>query len=118
MTGSNAGQPVEGQLAQRLSAPRAGAETVRVRAATLLRRLDSYDRSAYRSVAQLRIPLLVNQPMKLAGETTGPTRLVTPLGGLLGGIVGLILAVIAADAIGRLRPPSVGRFHRRSRRPC
>jgi hypothetical protein len=56
--------------------------------------------------------------MKLAGETTGPTRLVTPLGGLLGGIVGLILAVIAADAIGRLRPPSVGRFHRRSRRPC
>jgi putative heme transporter len=30
-------------------------------------------------------------------------RLVTALGGLLGGIVGLILAVIAADAIGRLR---------------
>jgi hypothetical protein len=72
MTGSNAGQPVEGQLAQRLSAPRAGAETARVRAATLLRRLDSYDRTAYRSVAQLRIPLLVNQPVKLAGERHRP----------------------------------------------
>jgi hypothetical protein len=152
MTDSNAEQPAEGQLTDRLSAPRTGPGTARKRAVTLLRRLDNYDHAAYRWVAQLRIPLLdeplrlvsdfanfskpwflisgllapfggsrgrraaltglaaigtaslvVNQPMNLAGERHGPTRLVTALGGLLGGSVGLILAVIAADAIGRLR---------------
>jgi hypothetical protein len=57
MTDSNAEQPAEGQLTDRLSAPRAGPGTAPKRAVTLLRRLDSYDHAAYRWVAQLRTPL-------------------------------------------------------------
>ena len=68
MTGSQAHQPIEGRLADRLSALRSGAGTARMRAVTLLRRLDSYDRAGYRTVAQLRIPLL-DEPLKLPKGT-------------------------------------------------
>ena len=67
MTDSNAKQPVEGQQTDRLSARRAGGGTARIRAATLLRRLDSYDRAAYRSVAPMRMPLL-DEPLRLVSD--------------------------------------------------
>jgi membrane-associated phospholipid phosphatase len=67
MTGSHAHQPVEGRLADRLSALRTGAGTARLRAVTLLRRLDSYDRAGYRSVARLHIPLL-DEPLRLVSD--------------------------------------------------
>ena len=91
MTGPPAREPVEERLADRLSARQAGAGP-RIRAVALLRRLGRYDRAAYRAVARLSTPLLdeplrrvsdfanfskpavgaaslvVNQPMKMAGE--------------------------------------------------
>jgi membrane-associated phospholipid phosphatase len=67
MTGSHGHQPVEGRLADRLSGLRTGARTTRLRAVTLLRRLDSYDRAGYRSVARLHIPLL-DEPLRLVSD--------------------------------------------------
>jgi membrane-associated phospholipid phosphatase len=67
MIGSHAHQPVEGRLADRLSALRTGAGTARLRAVTLLRRLDSYDRAGYRSVARLHIPVL-DEPLRLVSD--------------------------------------------------
>ena len=102
MTDSNAEQPVEGQLAERLSAPRAGAGTARGRAATLLRRLDSYDRAAYRSVAQLRIPLL-DEPLRLVSDFANfskPWFLVSGFLALFGGGRGRRAALTGLAAIG------------------
>jgi hypothetical protein len=49
---SRAPQPVEGRLADWLSSFRPARGRPACGAVTLLRRLDSYDRAAYRSVAQ------------------------------------------------------------------
>jgi hypothetical protein len=67
MTGSPAQQPVEGRLADRLSQPGRDAATARMRVVTLLRRLNSYDRAAYRSVARMRLPLL-DEPLRVVSD--------------------------------------------------
>ena len=67
MTGSAAQQPAEGRLADWLSQPGDDAATTRMRVVTLLRRLDSYDRAVYRSVAQLHVPLL-DEPLRLVSD--------------------------------------------------
>ena len=100
MTGSQAHQPVEGRLADRLSALRTGAGTARMRAVTLLRRLDSYDRAGYRTVAQLRIPLL-DEPLKLVSDNfSKPWFLVAGCLALFGGSRGRRAAVTGLAAIG------------------
>ena len=101
MTDSNAEQPVEGQLTDRLSARRAGAEA-RIRAATLLRRLDSYDRAAYRSVARMRMPLL-DEPLRLVSDFANfskPWFLISGFLALLGGSRGRRAALTGLAAIG------------------
>ena len=82
MTDSNAEQPAEGQLTDQLSPPRAGPGTAHMRAVTLLRRLDNYDHAAYRSVAQLRIPLL-DEPLRLISDSANFSK---PSGELLAGL--------------------------------
>jgi membrane-associated phospholipid phosphatase len=102
MIGFNAEQPVEGQLTERLNAPRAGVRTARVRAVTLLRRLDSYDRAAYRSAAQLRIPLL-DEPLRLVSDFANfskPWFLVSGFLALFGGGPGRRAALTGLAAIG------------------
>jgi membrane-associated phospholipid phosphatase len=102
MTDSTAEQSAEGQLADRLSAPRAGPGTARKRAATLLRRLDSYDHAAYRWVAQLRIPLL-DEPLRLVSDFANfskPWFLISGLLALFGGNGGRRAALTGLAAIG------------------
>ena len=102
MTGSQAHQPIEGRLADRLSALRSGAGTARMRAVTLLRRLDSYDRAGYRTVAQLRIPLL-DEPLKLVSDFANfskPWFLVAGCLALFGGSRGRRAAFTGLAAIG------------------
>jgi membrane-associated phospholipid phosphatase len=102
MTGSNTEQPVDGQLAERLSRHRPGAGPACMRAVTLLRRLDSYDRAAYRSVAQLRMPLL-DEPLRLVSDFANfskPWFLVSGSLALFGGSRGRRAALIGLAAIG------------------
>ena len=102
MTGSPACQPVEGRLADRLSALRTGAGTARKRTVTLLRRLDSYDRAGYRAVARLRIPLL-DEPLRLASDFANfskPWFLVAGCLALFGGRRGRRAALTGIAAIG------------------
>ena len=102
MTGSHAHQPVEGRLADRLSALRTGAGTARRRAVTLLRRLDSYDRAGYRTVAQLRIPVL-DEPLRLVSDFANfskPWFLVAGCLVLFGGSRGRRAAFTGLAAIG------------------
>jgi membrane-associated phospholipid phosphatase len=102
MTGSQAHQPVEGRLADRLSALRTGAGTARLRAVTLLRRLDSYDRAGYRTVARLHIPLL-DEPLRLVSDFANfskPWFLVAGGLALFGGSQGRRAALTGLAAIG------------------
>lgn len=102
MTGSPAYQPVEGRLADRLSALRTGAGTARKRTVTLLRRLDSYDRAGYRAVARLRIPLL-DEPLRLVSDFANfskPWFLASGFLAILGGGRGRRAAVTGLAAIG------------------
>ena len=102
MTGSDAHQPVEGRLADRLSALRTGAGTARRRAVILLRRLDSYDRAGYRTVAQLRIPVL-DEPLRLVSDFANfskPWFLVAGCLVLFGGSRGRRAAFTGLAAIG------------------
>ena len=102
MTGSHAHQPVEGRLADRLSALRTGAGTARRRAVILLRRLDSYDRAGYRTVAQLRIPVL-DEPLRLVSgfaNFSKPWFLVAGCLVLFGGSRGRRAAFTGLAAIG------------------
>lgn len=102
MTGSPAYQPVEGRLADRLSALRTGAGTARKRTVTLLRRLDSYDRAGYRAVARLRIPLL-DEPLRLVSDFANfskPWFLVAGCLALFGGRRGRRAALTGIAAIG------------------
>ncbi len=101
-TGSNAEQPVEGRLAERLSRHRPGEGPATMRAVTLLRRLDGYDRAAYRSVAQLRIPLL-DEPLRLVSDFANfskPWFLVSGILALFGGSRGRRAALTGLAAIG------------------
>ena len=102
MTGSHAQQPVEGRLADRLSALRTGAGTARTRAVTLLRRLDSHDRAGYRTVARLRIPLL-DEPLRLVSNFANfskPWFLVAGCLALFGGSQGRRAALTGLAGIG------------------
>ena len=54
---------MEERLADKLSTERAGASAARTRALAVLRRLGSYDRAVYRSVARLSTPLL-DEPLR------------------------------------------------------
>ena len=102
MTGPDTHQPVEGRLADRLSALRTGAGTARSRAVTLLRRLDSYDRAGYRTVAQLRIPVL-DEPLRLVSDFANfskPWFLVAGCLVLFGGSRGRRAAFTGLAAIG------------------
>jgi membrane-associated phospholipid phosphatase len=102
MTGAHAHQPVEGRLADRLSTLRTGAGTARRRAVTLLRRLDSYDRAGYRTVARLRIPVL-DEPLRLVSDFANfskPWFLVAGCLELFGGSRGRRAAFSGLAAIG------------------
>jgi membrane-associated phospholipid phosphatase len=102
MTYSRVQQPVEGRLADRLSGLPAGAGTARTRAVTLLRRLDSYDRAAYRAVAQLHLPLL-DTPLRLVSDFANfskPWFLVSGVLALFGGSQGRRAALTGLAAIG------------------
>jgi membrane-associated phospholipid phosphatase len=101
MTGSQAHQPVEGRLADRLSALRTGAGTARMLAAPL-RRLDRYDRAGYRTVAQLHIPLL-DEPLRLVSDFANfskPWFLISGCLALFGGSRGRRAALTGLAAIG------------------
>ena len=96
-------EPVEERLADRLSARQAGAGP-RMRAVALLRRLGSYDRAAYRSVARLSTPLL-DEPLRRVSDFANfskPWFLIAGLLALLGGRRGRRAALIglAADRRG------------------
>jgi undecaprenyl-diphosphatase len=68
----------------------------------LLRRLDSYDRAAYRWVAQLRLPLL-DEPLRLVSDFANfskPWFLVAGILALVGGSRGRRAAVTGLAAIG------------------
>ena len=102
MTASHAQQPVEGRLADRLRATRAATGTARTRAVTLLRRLDSYDRAAYRAVSQLSTPLL-DEPLRLVSDFANyskPWFLVSGFLALFGGSRGRRAALTGLAAIG------------------
>ena len=62
-TGPPRTEPVEERLADKLSTDPADASAARTRALAVLRRLGSYDRAVYRSVAQLSTPLL-DEPLR------------------------------------------------------
>jgi membrane-associated phospholipid phosphatase len=99
MTG--APEPVEERLADRLSARQAGAGPP-IRAVALLRRLGSYDRAAYRSVARLSTPLL-DQPLRrvsVFADFSKPWFLVAGFLALLGGRRGRNAALTGLSAIG------------------
>jgi membrane-associated phospholipid phosphatase len=101
MTDSHAHQPVEGRLADRLSALRTGAGTARMLAAPL-RRLDGYDRAGYRTVAQLHIPLL-DEPLRLVSDFANfskPWFLISGCLALFGGSRGRRAALTGLAAIG------------------
>jgi membrane-associated phospholipid phosphatase len=101
MTDSHAHQPVEGRLADRLSALRTGAGTARMLAAPL-RRLDRYDRAGYRTVAQLHIPLL-DEPLRLVSDFANfskPWFLISGCLALFGGSRGRRAALTGLAAIG------------------
>jgi membrane-associated phospholipid phosphatase len=102
MSGSDPQQPIEGLLTNRLSPRRPDATTARMRAATLLRRLDRYDRAAYQSVARLRMPLL-DEPLRLVSDFANfskPWFLISSLLALFGGHRGRHAAVTGLAAIG------------------
>ena len=56
-------KPVEERLADELSTDRAEASAARTASVAVLRRLGSYDRAVYRSVARLSTPLL-DEPLR------------------------------------------------------
>jgi membrane-associated phospholipid phosphatase len=102
MSGLDPQQPIEGRLTNRLSPRRHDAMTTRMRAATLLRRLDRYDRAAYRSVARLSMPLL-DEPLRLVSDFANfskPWFLVSGLLALFGGHRGRHAALTGLAAIG------------------
>ena len=102
MTGSPAQQPAEGRLADWLSQPGDDAATTRMRVVTLLRRLDSYDRAVYRSVAQLHVPLL-DEPLRLVSDFANfskPWFLISGALALFGGTQGRRAALTGLAAIG------------------
>ena len=74
----------------------------RMRAVTLLRRLDSYDRAGYRTLARLRIPLL-DEPLRLVSDFANfskPWFLVAGSLALFGGSRGRRAALTGLAAIG------------------
>ena len=94
-------EPVEERLADRLSARQAGAGP-RMRAVALLRRLGSYDRAAYRSVARLSTPLL-DEPLRRVSDFANfskPWFLVAGVLALLGGRRGRRAALTGLAAVG------------------
>jgi membrane-associated phospholipid phosphatase len=102
MTDPPVQQPVEGRLADRLSPPGDEAGTARTRAVTLLRRLDSYDRAVYRSVAELRLPLL-DEPLRLVSDFANfskPWFIISGFLALFGGSRGRRAALTGLAAIG------------------
>ena len=73
-----------------------------MRAVTLLRRLDSYDRAGYRTLARLRIPLL-DEPLRLVSDFANfskPWFLVAGSLALFGGSRGRRAALTGLAAIG------------------
>jgi membrane-associated phospholipid phosphatase len=84
-----------------LSLPRA-AERLSLLMASLLRRLDSYDRAGYRTLARLRIPLL-DEPLRLVSDFANfskPWFLVAGSLALFGGSRGRRAAFTGLAAIG------------------
>jgi membrane-associated phospholipid phosphatase len=102
MISSQPQKPVGGRLAERLSALRAGTGTVRPFAMSLLRRIDGYDRAVYRSVAQIRLPLL-DEPLKVVSNFANfskPWFLASGFLAILGGGRGRRAALTGLAAIG------------------
>ena len=101
MTGPRAREPVEERLADRLSAPQAGAGP-RTWAVALLRRLGRYDRAAYRSVARLSTPAL-DEPLRRVSDFANfskPWFLVAAFLAVLGGRRGRRAALTGLAAVG------------------
>jgi membrane-associated phospholipid phosphatase len=101
-SGSPPPEPVEERLADELSTDRANASGVRTRALAVLRRLGSYDRAVYRSVAHLATPLL-DQPLKRVSgfaNFSKPWFITAGLLALFGGPHGRRAALTGLAAIG------------------
>jgi membrane-associated phospholipid phosphatase len=102
MTSTQPQQPVGGRLAERLGPRPAGTGTARLLVVSLLRRLDRYDRALYRSVAQMRLPLL-DEPLKVVSDFANfskPWFLVSGFLAVLGGGRGRRAALTGLAAIG------------------
>jgi hypothetical protein len=102
MTDSIAKQLVEGQPTDRLSAPRAGAGTARIRAARCCAALTVTTMPPTRSVARMRMPLL-DEPLRLVSDFANfskPWFLISGFLALLGGSRGRRAALTGLAAIG------------------
>ena len=102
MTDSIAKQLVEGQPTDRLSAPRAGAGTARIRAARCCAALTVTTMPPTRSVARMRMPLL-DEPLRLVSDFANfskPWFLISSFLALLGGSKGRFAALAGLAAIG------------------
>jgi membrane-associated phospholipid phosphatase len=102
VTDPRAPEPVEERLANRVSARDIDARGVRIQAASLLLRLGSYDRAAYRFVARLSTPLL-DAPLRRVSDFANfskPWFLVAACLGLFGGRRGRRSALAGLGAVG------------------
>jgi membrane-associated phospholipid phosphatase len=102
MTSSQPQQPIGGRLADPLSARRARRGTARLLAVTTLGLLDRYDRALYRSVAQMRLPLL-DEPLRVVSDFANfskPWFLVSGLLAVVGGGRGRLGALTGLAAVG------------------
>jgi membrane-associated phospholipid phosphatase len=102
MTSSQPQQPIGGRLADRLSALRVRRRTARLLAVTMLRLLDRYDRALYRSVAQMRLPLL-DEPLRVVSDFANfskPWFLVSGILAVVGGGRGRLAALTGLAAVG------------------
>jgi membrane-associated phospholipid phosphatase len=95
-------EPVEERLADELSTDRADASAAHTRAMGVLRRLGSYDRAVYRSVARLSTPLLDEPLRRVSGfaNFSKPWFVTAGLLALFGGAPGRGAALTGLAAIG------------------
>lgn len=93
---------MEERLADKLSTERAGASAARTRALAVLRRLGSYDRAVYRSVARLSTPLLDEPLRRVSGfaNHSKPWFITAGFLALFGGPHGRRAALTGLAAIG------------------
>jgi undecaprenyl-diphosphatase len=100
--GSPRTEPFEEQLADELSTGRADEPAARTWATALLRRLGSYDRAAYGSVARLSTPLL-DEPLRRVSDLANfskPWFITASLLAVFGGPRGRRAALTGVAAIG------------------